>query len=251
MRRFNINEFLWFLILVMFDIYIYYLISSGKIALFIHPKMHKYAMLSFIGFSILSIFQFFKIFSIRKTEKIRSGYVLFFLTIVMGGAIAFSGEGAGILENRGVNLVNSYGMEVTAEEYKEISRLALSSNTIEVTEKNYKVLLKDINDNLQSYKGKKIILEGLVYKEEEFEKDEFVISRMMLSCCVADAENVGFLCNWKNVDNLKAKEWVKIEGIIDSKIYEYKGIDKKKNIPYIRIDKIEKLSKPENSYIYR
>jgi len=47
MKRFNINKLIWFIILVLFTYYVHNLFNTGKISMYIHPKMFKYVLFSF------------------------------------------------------------------------------------------------------------------------------------------------------------------------------------------------------------
>lgn len=61
-----------------------------------------------------------------------------------------------------------------------------------------------------------------------------------MSCCVADVQIVGLMCEYDNSVDLKENEWVSVEGVIDVK----------DNKPVINVKEVIKLEKPKNSYIY-
>lgn len=74
MKRFNMRQFIWFVILMSFSIYIIYILASGQIYILINPKLIKYTILSLIILLILTIYQSKKIFMISKNNKFRNVY---------------------------------------------------------------------------------------------------------------------------------------------------------------------------------
>lgn len=65
MKRFNINELFKFIIMVGFTFYFYYLVLTDKLNLFINPKMVKYIIFASIFFTILTVYQFTKVFTVK------------------------------------------------------------------------------------------------------------------------------------------------------------------------------------------
>ena len=95
-------------------------------------------------------------------------------------------------------------------------------------------------ENPNEFKGKMIKTEGLIYKLKEINNNEFTIAREVMSCCVADVQIVGVICQYNNEVGLKENEWVSIEGIVDVK----------ENKPIIKVKEVIKVKKPKDSYIY-
>ncbi|WP_394896087.1 TIGR03943 family putative permease subunit, partial [Clostridium baratii] len=113
-------------------------------------------------------------------------------------------------------------------------------NTIVLNSDNYTRIFPNIMENPNEFKSKKIKTEGLVYKSKEINNNEFTIAREVMSCCVADVQIVGLMCEYDNSVDLKENEWVSVEGVIDVK----------DNKPVINVKEVIKLEKPKNSYIY-
>ena len=72
-KKLNLNELIWFLILIGFTCYFYMIISTNKITLFVHPKMVKYVKFALCFFIILVIFQGKNIFSNKKAKRLKIG----------------------------------------------------------------------------------------------------------------------------------------------------------------------------------
>jgi putative membrane protein len=239
MKRFNINEFIWFLILTLFTLYIYFLISSGKITLFLHPKMIKYAAFSFVIFGELAVVQFFKIFTVTTRVRFKKGYVLFFITLIVGIFIAPGGLTSEISNKKGVTLVSSSSIENIAE-HSHGEKQRIEGSEIIFNEKNYIHFLEDLGNNLDKHIGKRIKITGFVLKQEDMARNEFIITRMLISCCAADSQVLGIVVRCDKAETLSKDEWVTVEGIVGSS-------DKH---AVIQAAKVSKSQKPNNQYIY-
>lgn len=61
----------------------------------------------------------------------------------------------------------------------------------------------------------------LVLDPASFQQDEFMTSRLLMTCCVADLSTVGLICKYDNTSQLKSNLWVIVEGILFTTEYEY------------------------------
>ncbi|MCM8804404.1 MAG: hypothetical protein NC833_04025 [Candidatus Omnitrophica bacterium] len=78
----------------------------------------------------------------------------------------------------------------------------------------------------------------MVYKGEG--KEKFMLIRFLITCCAADAIPLGVEVEYKNIEDLKNEDWVKIKGKV--KIKDGKVI--------ICGENIEKIQPPTNPYLY-
>ena len=65
MKKFNIDELIWFIILILLDLSIVFLIRSGNISNFVSSDMIIYFYVSIIILTIVALFQFSRIFTIK------------------------------------------------------------------------------------------------------------------------------------------------------------------------------------------
>lgn len=122
--------------------------------------------------------------------------------------------------------------------------LQLEGDTVLVSDYNFVQWLQEIYENQGKYEGKKIQVIGFVFKSKEFTENEFVPARLMMACCTADLQPIGFLCRYDKASKLKNDTWLKVTGTI--KVIDYKG----QKTPVIIADKVENTAKPENEYVY-
>lgn len=249
MKRFNINEFIWFLILACFTLYIYFLLSSGKITLFLHPKMVKYAAFSFVIFGELAIFQLFRVFTVPTRVKFRNGYILFLIALVIGVFIAPNGLTSDIRNKRGVTLVSSNSIENIAE-HSHSEKQKIEGNVISFTEDNYVHYLEDLSENVDEHVGKKIKITGFVLQDKKLGSDEFLISRMLMNCCAADSQILGVAARWEKSGTLSKDNWVTVEGRVGYKEEKDKNNKVIKKYPVILVERLRHIDTPANPYIY-
>lgn len=277
MKRFNINELIWFIILVSFTYYIYRLFDTERINIYLHPKMFKYVLFSLIIFTLLSIFQIRKIFSENRTKKIKAGFIMFIIPLFLGFTVNPDTLSTKILSNKGVDIANNslnnktlvedeftnqqrtnyydeednsdLEVDKTKEESINESYYAKDKNYDTDSEK-FKYTLMELYENLDEIIGEEVVLSGFVYREEDFPKNKFVISRLLMVCCAADAQVAGLLCEWNGADELKDNEWIKITGIIDSTTYYNEYTDKEGPMALVKVTKIETIKPPKHQYIY-
>lgn len=249
LKKFNINEFLWFMILLSFASYFFYLFITGNMDSFIHPRMKKYTIFAFIVFCVLAYFQIDKFFSdYEGTQRIKKGYIIFLIPIFLGFIVNPKGLDPSIANKKGLRLVGPNGENISIFKNDENDKKDNKDDVIEVNESNYLKIVEDMEQNIDKYKGKRILITGFVFKEKSFKEDEFVVARALISCCAADSEFIGLMCKWKDSNELADNSWVKIQGIIDTTTYKENGGTS--IIPSILVKKIEKVDKPKNEYIY-
>ncbi|WP_251860020.1 TIGR03943 family protein [Clostridium sp. Marseille-Q2269] len=241
MKRFNIYESLKFIIFLGFTSYFYYLIYTKKLDLFINPRMTKHLIFTCIVFTILSLYQFTKIFTIKTKQRISIDYILILLVLIIGFYATQTNLNTNIASKKGLSKNFMVKNGTLNNKNKETKSLVNKSTRIVFTDKNYFTNLSNIEDDLsEKYKGQKIIIDGFIYKENTFKKDQFVISRLMITCCTADSQVVGLMCQSPNTLKLKQNTWYKVYGIIDFQ----------NNSPVILVDKLTPISKPKNIYVY-
>jgi len=61
-------------------------------------------------------------------------------------------------------------------------------------------------------------LTGFVYKDPKLPKNQFVISRFVITCCIVDATPIGIIVESSATPNLKADTWVEVEGILQKRV---------------------------------
>lgn len=238
-KKLNINEFVWFLILVLFTYYFYSLIHSGDLKLFLHPKMFIYVYMACGFFLVLSVFQVAKIFEQCIKQRFKYGYILFFIPLFLGFVVKPNGLNNSVSNNRGISVLHQHSYKM---------RNVTDKDLLEVDSSNFYDVLEGLSHNPDQYKGKKINISGFIYKESSFDRNQFVIARMAVACCAADTQIVGLMCNYNNAYKLKENQWVRATGYIDTISISINGIEDK--IPLLVLETIKEIEEPKDKYIY-
>ncbi|TWE08101.1 putative membrane protein [Neobacillus bataviensis] len=143
---------------------------------------------------------------------------------------------------RSINLKNQ--REISVEEYNELVKQLEQKKTIEMNDYVYAAYYDEIGMDVGKYKGKKIKLKGFVYKEKELSKNQLVISRFLITHCVADASIIGFLSEVSKDPALENDTWIEAEGVLD--VTSYNGTE----LPLIKIIDWKIINEPEKPYLY-
>lgn len=249
MKRINRNELIWFIILLCFLIYIGYLFLSGNMKYFIHPRMFKYMIFSLIGLIILTCFQFKKVMKVSHNEKIKIGYLLFLIPLMMGFIVNPKGLDSSISNTKGITM-NDSNIANKNSSGTNTSKVFIKNGIVEFNDEDYVDIIEDIGSNTDKYNGKDIIIKGFIYKDKSFSSEQFVVARLLMVCCAADTQTIGILCRWNESNTLKKNEWVEIKGKINYTSYKSEGAEKSEILPIIKVQEVKKISKPAEEYIY-
>lgn len=128
--------------------------------------------------------------------------------------------------------------------YELLEKKLLKKPEISIKDTDYIPVMNIIENNTDQFVGKKIEVSGFVYHEKGFKDNQFVVARFGISCCAADASVYGLLSTLENASALKKDTWVHIKGIIQKTTYNGE------NVPYIQVQRIESIRKPDNPYVY-
>ncbi|MCI3918848.1 TIGR03943 family protein [Paenibacillus sp. TRM 82003] len=116
--------------------------------------------------------------------------------------------------------------------------------TIVMTESDFVSYAETITMHPDRVAGKKIKISGFVYREPEMEREHLLISRFMISHCVADAGMIGFLTEWDNADLLEEDTWVELEGTLEvTQTYSHA-------MPIIKVENWKEIHTPAMPYVY-
>ena len=131
----------------------------------------------------------------------------------------------------------------------DISGLDEKNRTITVSNNDFGLWIAEIYSNIEKYKGYKIEMTGFVFRDEllKLEKDEFVLARLMMSCCAADLTPVGLVCKYEKAPDFKKDTWITVKGTIFIGEYELDG--EKYDDPQISIKEFTPAEKVDG-YVY-
>lgn len=242
MARVNIKELKWFIVLIGFTYWLYYLITTKKLYLFIHPRMTVYMYFSLFIFIILSLLQVKKIFKFKENQG-KAVSTIFLLPLILVYIVNPQGINGEIASQKGY-FTEGYSVSSTSTSTEDDTKSLIKPN-----DQNYSDVVNDIMYNANKYKGKKITISGFVYKDGTLPKDTFIVGRMLIICCAADAELTGLAVKMDN-STLQSDQWIEVTGVINVIPNFDKEDTDNKVIPIINVTNVKKVAKPSNPYIY-
>ena len=216
MKKFNIDELIWFIILILLDLSIIFLIKSGNITNFVSSDMIIYFYLSIIILTIFALFQFSRIFTIKRRIETTNKFIPLTFTLCIGVILLYIFPLLKQNENTNENLL-----------FKN------HTDAIIINNDNYDIV-NEIIQHKDEYEGKAILFLGYIDNTKE-SSDFIVISRQMIKCCQADKEKIQIKAKGIK-DDLEEGQWINIYGRIcfDDDFYilveEYKMQDEPNDI---------------------
>ncbi|WP_404358968.1 TIGR03943 family putative permease subunit [Cytobacillus firmus] len=111
-------------------------------------------------------------------------------------------------------------------------------------DKVFSMYYEEISKDIDKFIGREIEFQGFIYKEDGLDSNQLVISRFLITHCVADASMIGFLSEMEEAPELYDNMWVKVSGVIDKAAYN--GTE----LPMIKIKKWKEIEEPFIPYLY-
>ncbi|WP_132996034.1 TIGR03943 family putative permease subunit [Sporanaerobacter acetigenes] len=271
-RNYNIDAAFKVVVLLGFALFFFLTIQSGQVLKYVHPRNVPFIKFAVIAMVLISIFFIPEVFKPQRIKLSSIPLLFFILPLIMAfllptqsfnsdyisyGDLKLQGN-SGNVDNPEIKTEYSeedeYNEDIYIDEYSDAenkniiesnrNELQLIDETIIMDNDNYVRWIQEIYENIEKYNRKKIQVSGFVFKDEQFEDNEFVSARMMMVCCAADMQPIGFLCRYDNAAELKVDTWIRVYGTIE------KGEFNGNVIPVIEADKVENTEKPEFDYVY-
>ena len=243
MKRFNFDEFLWFIVLILLDLLIIYLVFTGKIDFYIGKKMIKYIYITIVMISIITIFQFKNVFTSKGNGDIKKKLAPIMLTVILGiisinkqETFKHSELNKELTESKVINIdmKSLYEHEVDDNLIKNKN----NNKEILIINEDNPMVLEDIRINPENYIGMNLEIHGFVCKESYLNKNQFIIGRIIMSCCAADSKAVGIIGEYDKAYDLNENENIIVSGTISSSNIRDEN-NSKHSVPIVIIKKME------------
>ena len=85
---------------------------------------------------------------------------------------------------------------------------------------------------------------GFVFRDERFADDQFMVTRFVVSCCVADANVAGMVVQSPATPDLVTDQWVRVRGVLAP------GQLGERTLPVISASSITPATPPQQPYLY-
>ncbi len=166
----------------------------------------------------------------------RVGVALILLPVVLGLLVPARPLGATAMGNREVSI----GRLSSAAAPRD-SQIASSSR-----EKNLLdwLLTFDRNADPAAFDGQQARLVGFVYRDSSHGDDTFMLSRFVVSCCVADATPIGVIVHWPEASALAVDQWVEVAGKFQAGAFDGRSM------PVLMAEEIKPTATPNQPYLF-
>jgi uncharacterized repeat protein (TIGR03943 family) len=149
-----------------------------------------------------------------------------------------------VAKNKG-NLNEMFKAVGYAKDYAELGKRLYKEDKIVITENGFSELLSTLNAYKPYFVGKTMQVSGFVYREKGLQRNQIILSRLLLSCCSADAVPFGVLVQSDEIVGYNTNMWLTITGTLT--LVSYKGLDELTILP----ESIVRMKKPKSAYIPR
>jgi uncharacterized repeat protein (TIGR03943 family) len=95
-----------------------------------------------------------------------------------------------------------------------------------------------------AFDGQNATVQGFVFRDASFAADQFMLSRFVVSCCVADATAVGLVTSWPDASSLPLDTWLEVRGKFQAGQFE--GEPR----PILIAESVTPISPPNQPYLY-
>lgn len=135
-----------------------------------------------------------------------------------------------------------------ADEYSldlaKLGKKLYKKDVITIHTEGFLEMLTVLDMYRNNFLGKTVVISGFLYRENDMAKNQFVVSRMAMQCCSADATPYGFLVKSGMGADLDKDTWITLTGVIG--LTNYNGNE----IIQLDATKIKKIKAPEDPYVY-
>lgn len=196
MKRFNMNEFIWFLILGCNLIFLSYGVYTEKIFLIVNSDMRNYVYIAIGIITLMLMVQYPKIFTISARGGIKAGYLIFIFSAVCLWSMTQIDIIKTSLEFKEVNLYHELHANNSHEESHHIH--CIDGDVITVNNDNFHERLEELIHHVDEYVGKEIEITGVVYNDSKY-NDKLILTNLDMNCCIVDSSYLGVLCENDNI----------------------------------------------------
>src|SRR5271157_1372231 len=128
----------------------------------------------------------------------------------------------------------------------KISNAAVTSVSLASTQRSVMDWVGDFNStsDLSAFQNQQADVTGFVYHDVSLGKNQFLVSRFVVTCCVADAIALGMVVDWPGGDKMPDNIWVEVQGPVY--VAELGG----QKLPGITAQSVKTIQTPDQPYIF-
>ncbi|WP_332690668.1 TIGR03943 family putative permease subunit [Halalkalibacter lacteus] len=258
-------------VLLLFAVFIFILHETGEITRFINPNYLYFSQIASVIFLFLFFIQVPRIFTPLQMENDHSecglwgcnhdadeggltlktifAYGLIILPLLTGFLLPYKDFGAAEALNRGISYsTHDHGHleehDLLDGQLDRRVKEMLMQPVIHFNNENFARYIGAITTYPKSFVGRSIVLEGFILEDDSLTSNHTIITRFLVTHCVADAHATGLVIENGASFGFQENTWIRVKGELNVK----KGDSIL--IPIINVSSWEEIQSPMDPYVY-
>jgi putative membrane protein len=239
------------LLLLGLALFLYTRLAGGTLYYYINERFATYTLLAVVGLVLVAVS--YRPFGRRRPDPSTThdsapsehnhrltfaGGLLVALPILLGVLVPPQPLGAAALSNREVNVT------MAASALPAAVRAAAEKHASEKNVLDWLHSFAGAPDAATTFAGEPANVVGFVFRDERFGEDRFMVTRFVVSCCVADANVAGMVVRWPGAAELEADQWVEVRGVLEPGQFDGQ------TVPTLAAQSVTPVEVPQQPYLY-
>ncbi len=216
----------------------YWLLKGGHYQAFIQPKLWPLlvlAMLLVLAYTAACISRF----SLQLKNPLQIDAWLKSAILFLPVLFLWTLYGQSLGSDAFAKRVGNAGPNISIEDpYWQKSKLKKGADT--------GITLLNLFMDSENYTGRRVAVEGMVYRSGKMDKNSFKLFRFGIVCCAADALPISFIVRGHEGETPSNDAWVRVEGIFNTATINGRGVS---SIAADRVQLIP-IPPPEKRYLF-
>ena len=132
---------------------------------------------------------------------------------------------------------------VAYDEIEDPLPFDVNAPIIEVADSDYALFYRDVSEDPKKYNGKTVRFLGHALKRKNVAGGSFILGRHVMTCCEADIQFAGYICNWPDAAAMEPDVWVRVTAKMEYKFHIAYG----RKGPVLTASSVESAQAPEPS----
>ncbi|WP_227935550.1 TIGR03943 family putative permease subunit [Alkalihalobacillus deserti] len=257
------------IILLLFAVFIFILHETGEIIRFINPNYLYFSQIASVIFLFLFFIQVPRVFTSSEydhsecgpwgcshedneggiTVKTLLAYGLIIMPLLTGFLLPYKDFGAAEALKRGISYSTHVHGHLEEHELldhqidKSVEKM-LKQPVLEFDNENFASYISAVTSYPKNFVGKPIIVEGFILEDDSLSNKLTVITRFLVTHCVADAHAAGLVIEKGVSFGIQENTWIRVKGELNIKKSD------SKLIPIITVSSWEEIQSPIDPYVY-
>lgn len=131
--------------------------------------------------------------------------------------------------------------KVTYDDIEDPLPFDLAAPVVEIGDGDFALWYRDVSEEPKKYAGKTVRFLGRALKRRGLPDGSFIVGRHVMTCCQADIQFAGFICNWPDAAKMGSDTWVRVTASMDFKFHRAYG----RKGPVLTAVSVESAQAPE------